>query len=200
MAQHDGESWETLLSMAQRGDSAAGAQLVERLYPTVIRIVRNHLPFAMDEEDLAQEIFLKMFAKLDSFRGVQPLEHWVSRIARNTCYDHLRKQKRRGELRYADLREEETELLESVLARPAEPETMLDSTEGVHGLLNRLLASLKPMEEKVLRLLDLEQLSVKDIAAQLGWGESKVKVTAFRARKKLQATLKVWEPEASHED
>ncbi len=195
MVQSDEDTWETLLERARGGNAAAGHALVERLYPVVIRIVRNHLPYAMDEEDLAQEIFMKMFAKLDTFRGEQPLEHWVSRVARNTCFDHLRRQKRRGELRYADLREEDTQVLEAVLAGEAETDTMIDSTEEVRDLLNRLLATLKPAEENVLRLLDLEQLSVKDIADHLGWGESKVKVTAFRARKKLQVTLQSWEPE-----
>ncbi len=192
---HEGDTWEALLDRARRGDDAAGEALVERLYPVVIRIVRNHLPFAMDEEDLAQEIFMKMFAKLHTFRADQPLEHWVARIARNTCFDHLRRQKRRGELRYADLREEEVAILENVLAGQSKTDTMIDSEEGVRDLLNRLLATLKPPEEMVLRLLDLEQLSVREIGNQLGWGESKVKVTAFRARKKLQATLQAWEPE-----
>ena len=56
-----------------------------------------------------------------------------------------------------------------------------------------VLATLKPNEERVLRMLDLEQLAVKEISAQLNWGESRVKVTAFRARKKLQKTLKEME-------
>lgn len=197
MAQDDGDSWEVLVERSLRGEAAAGQELVERLYPVVIRIVRNHLPKAMDEQDLAQEIFMKMFAKLDTYRAEQPLEHWVSRIARNTCFDHLRRQKRRGELRYADLREEDTVVLEAILAKDGEVSDAIDSAEEVRGLVDRLLATLKPHEEAVLRLLDLEQLSVKDIADQLNWGESKVKVTAFRARKKLQATLQSWEPEFS---
>jgi len=197
MAQDDGESWAELLERCRRGEAAAGQELVERLYPVVIPIVRNHLPRAMDEQDLAQEIFMKMFAKLDTFRAEQPLEHWVARIARNTCFDHLRRQKRRGELRYADLREEDTAVLEAILAKEGEVSDAIDSPEEVRDLVNRLLATLKPQEEAVLRLLDLEQLPVKEIAAQLGWGESKVKVTAFRARKKLQATLQTWEPEFS---
>ncbi len=199
MAQNEDDDWNRLIHQARQGESSAGQILVERLYPTVIRIVRNHRPFAMDEEDLAQEVFLKMFAKLHTYRGLQPLEHWVSRIARNTCYDHLRKQQRRGELRYADLGEEETYVLEAMLSKSADSDDMLDTAEGVSELLNRLLATLKPAEERVLRMLDLEEMSVKQIAAQLGWGESRVKVTAFRARKKLRATLEKLEPELTHE-
>tara|TARA_R110002096_G_scaffold200639_13_gene384765 strand:+ start:19211 stop:19813 length:603 start_codon:yes stop_codon:yes gene_type:complete len=199
MAQYEDDDWNRLLQQVRQGNSSAGKAMVERLYPTVIRIVRNHRPFAMDEEDLAQEVFMKMFAKLETYRGLQPIEHWVSRIARNTCYDHLRKQQRRGELRYADLREEETHVLEAMLFENANSDTMLDTAQGVKDLLNRLLATLKPREQQVLRMLDLEEMRVKDIAEQLNWGESRVKVTAFRARKKLRATLEKLEPQLQHE-
>lgn len=187
------DDWDQLLQQTRSGDAEAGRMLVEKLYPTVIKIVRSHRPVAMDEEDLAQEIFMKMFAKLDSFRGVQPLEHWVARISRNTCFDHLRKQKRRGELRCADLREEEEKVVLQLLAEGAETDSRIDSAEEIQYLLGRLLATLKPAEERVLRMLDLEQLPVREIAAQLDWGESRVKVTAFRARKKLQNTIKEME-------
>ncbi|MEM1295865.1 MAG: RNA polymerase sigma factor [Verrucomicrobiota bacterium] len=199
MAQNEDDDWNRLLQQARRGNPSAGKTMVERLYPTVIRIVRNHRPFAMDEEDLAQEVFMKMFAKLDTYRGLQPIEHWVSRIARNTCYDHLRKQQRRGELRYADLREEDSHVLEAMLSKAAESDSMLDTPEGVRNLLNQLLATLRPGEQQVLRMLDLEEMPVKEIAQQLNWGESKVKVTAFRARKKLRATLEKLEPQLQYE-
>lgn len=187
------DDWKQLVQQTRGGDSGAGQQLVERLYPTVIKIVRNHRPVSIDEEDLAQEVFMKVFSKLDTWRGLQPLEHWVARISRNTCFDHLRKKKRRGELRYADLIEEEESMLEQLLASNSESGEKIDSAEEVHRLLEQLLATLKPNEERVLRMLDLEQLAVKEIAAQLSWGESRVKVTAFRARKKLQKTLKEME-------
>ena len=193
------DDWEQLLQQTRGGDAGASRLLVERLYPTVIKIVRTHRPVAMDEEDLAQEIFMKVFSKLDSYRGLQPLEHWVARISRNTCFDHLRKQRRRGELRYADLSEDEEAVVQQLLTSTAEPEKRIDSKEEVHGLLAKLLATLKPAEERVLRMLDLEEMAVKDIAAQLKWGESRVKVTAFRARKKLQVTLSKMEGGLTHE-
>jgi len=188
-----GARWEELLRSTRDGDERAGAQLVEALYPTVLRIVRTHRPVAMDERDLAQEVFLKMFAKLETFRGDQPLEHWVSRIARNLCFDHLRKQQRRGEMRYADLAEGEEELLEAAFSRELATRAGTDSPEEVRRLIEKLLATLKPGEATVVRMLDLEERPVKEIAADLDWGESRVKVTAFRARKKLQETMKTWE-------
>jgi len=183
-----------LLPRVRGGDADAAARLVELLYPAVIRIVRNHLPNGMDERDLAQEVFLRVFSKLDSFRGDRPLEHWVARLTRNLCFDHLRRQRRRGELRCADLTEAEERLLEAASARDAGPPPGMDAAVDVSELIGKLLRTLRPDEERVLRLLDLEGLPVKEIALLLGWGESRVKVTAFRARRKLRVTLRALEP------
>src|SRR5271157_267359 len=100
------------LERVRRRDQAAARELVEHLYPLVIRIVRSHLPRRVPEEDLAQEIFLKMFTRLDQYAGAVPFTHWVSRIAVTTCIDQLRTQKRRPEFRWADLPENEAEVLE----------------------------------------------------------------------------------------
>ena len=96
-------------------DQAASRQLVEQLYPQVIRIVRSHLPRRVAEEDLSQEIFLKMFTRLDQYQGAVPFPHWVSRIAVTTCIDQLRAQKRRPEFRWADLPEEQANMLDNVV-------------------------------------------------------------------------------------
>ena len=57
------------LERVRRRDQAAARELVEHLYPLVIRIVRSHLPRRVAEEDLAQEIFLKMFTRLEQYKG-----------------------------------------------------------------------------------------------------------------------------------
>jgi RNA polymerase sigma-70 factor (ECF subfamily) len=188
------ENLTLLLPLVSRGEPGAAERLVEALYPVVIRIVRNHLPRGLDEQDLAQEVFLKVFAKLESFRAERPLEHWVARITRNVCFDHLRKQRRRKELRCADLSEEEERVLEAVLAEDPASGSHLDSTEATGELIAKLLGMLRPAEERILRLLDLEGMPVKEIAALLGWGESRIKVTAFRARRKLQDVMRGLEP------
>ncbi len=179
---------------AREGDPDASRRLVEQLYPLVIRIVRHHLPRGMDEEDLAQEVFLRLFAKLASFRGERPLEHWVARITRNLCFDQLRRQRRRGELRCSDLGEEELRVLEAAMAWEQFSGGIPESAESTGELLAKLLGTLRPDEERVLRLLDLEGMAVREIASLLGWGESRVKVTAFRARKKLRDVLRAMEP------
>src|SRR4029077_14818410 len=93
------------LARVRGQDQDAARSLVEYLYPMVIRIVRANLPRRAAEEDLAQDIFVKMFQKLDQFRGDVPFDHWVSRIAVNHCLNAIRAQKNRPEWRMADLSE-----------------------------------------------------------------------------------------------
>ena len=101
------------LARVRARDEDAARALVEHLYPLVIKIVRAHLPRRLDEEDLAQEIFMKVFANAAQYRGEVPFEHWVSRVAVSTCLDRLRAQKRRPEWRWADLSEGEAEVLDA---------------------------------------------------------------------------------------
>ncbi len=165
-------------------DQAAARQLVEQLYPQVIRIVRSHLPRRVAEEDLAQEIFLKMFTRLEQYQGSVPFPHWVSRIAVTTCIDQLRAQKRRPEYRWADLPEEQAEVLEHVMSDDREP--VPGEALAARELVNRLLDQLKPDDQLVIRLLDLEQKSLAEISGLTGWNQTLIKVRAFRARRKLQ--------------
>jgi RNA polymerase sigma factor (sigma-70 family) len=172
------------LERVHRRDQAAARELVEHLHPLVIRIVRAHLPRRMSEEDLAQEIFLKMFTRINQYQGSVPFSHWVSRIAVTTCIDQLRAQKRRPEFRWADLSESEAGVLDSVLTneRDVAPDAALAASELVHKLLDQL----KPEDRLVVQLLDLEQKSIAEISEITGWKQSLVKVRAFRARRKLK--------------
>jgi RNA polymerase sigma factor (sigma-70 family) len=175
------------LHKVRRLDQDAARALVEHLYPLVIRIVRCHLPRRMEEEDLAQEVFVKLFAHLEQyeFRAEVPFEHWVSRVAVRTCLDALRAEQRRPELRWGDLSEEEAAWLEFMVAdTPAAP----DSTAyAARELMEKLLAHLSAPDRLVVTWLDLEQRSAKEIAKLTGWSTASVKVRAFRARRKLRA-------------
>lgn len=172
------------LQRVRQRDQAAARELVEHLYPLVIRIVRSHLPRRVAEEDLAQEVFLKMFTRLEQYQGAVPFPHWVSRIAVTTCIDHLRAQKRRPEFRWADLSEGEAEVLDAVMTN--HDDVAANDAIAAHELVHKLLAQLKPDDQMVLRLLDLEQKSIAEIAEITGWNQSLIKVRAFRARRKLQ--------------
>jgi len=172
------------LALVRAGDQAAARELVEYLYPQVIRIIRRHLPRRVLEEDLAQEIFMKMFSRMDQYNGAVPLPHWVSRIAVTTCIDHLRAQKRRPEFRWADLSEKEAEVLDAVITN--EREVAPDDAVEAHELVHKLIAQLKPEDQLVIRMLDLEQRTLIEISEHTGWNKSLVKVRAFRARRKLR--------------
>jgi RNA polymerase sigma-70 factor (ECF subfamily) len=172
------------LDRVRRQDQAAARELVEHLYPLVIRIVRSHLPRRVAEEDLAQEVFLKMFTRLAQYQGAVPFPHWVSRIAVTTCIDQLRAQKRRPEFRWADLSETEAEVLDNVITN--ENDVPVNDAMAARELVHKLLDQLKPDDQLVIRLLDLEQKTIAQIADLTGWNQSLIKVRAFRARRKLQ--------------
>jgi RNA polymerase sigma factor (sigma-70 family) len=172
------------LELVRRRDQTAARELVEHLHPLVIRIVRARLPRRVAEEDLVQDIFLKMFTRLEQYQGNVPFPHWVSRIAVTTCIDQLRAQQRRPEFRWADLSEQETAVLDAVLTdgRESRPGDALAARE----LVDKLLAQLKPDDQLVIQLLDLEQKTMVEISALTGWNQTLIKVRAFRARRKLQ--------------
>ena len=192
-------SWDHELALVRNGDEAAARRLVDALYPKVVRIVRNHLPVTEDEEDLCQEIFMKVFSRLAQFRGDQPFDHWVARVALNTCLDKLRRQKVRRVRSFSDFSGEEAECLQDALTAREYGENQADASAPSIALevVEKLLGTLKPAEQLVVRLLDLEERSVAEICQQTGWGASRVKVTAFRARRKLAATFKELEAAAA---
>ena len=141
----------------------------------------------MAEEDLAQMIFLKVFSKLDQFSGTVPLEHWVSRIAVNTCLNALQAEKIRPELRWADLNEEEERVIQSLAVTTDELEPGRDL--AARDLVEKLLERLKPNDRLLMKLLHLEGRSIEDIRQLTGWNISMIKVRAFRARQKLKKHL-----------
>jgi RNA polymerase sigma-70 factor (ECF subfamily) len=167
----------------QRDEDAARA-LFRHLYPLVARLVRSHLPRRTSQEDLVQTVFMKLFANLDRFSGTVPLEHWVSRIAINTCLNQLAAEKSRPELRWADMTEEQTEALEAVTASAEEREPWQNL--AAREIVEKLLAQLAPADRLLLTLLHLEGRSVEEVRQTTGWNVPVIKVRAFRARRKLR--------------
>ena len=185
------------LARARENDQAACRDLVDHLYPLVIKVVRSHLPRRSAEEDLAQDIFIKMFTRMHQYKEAVPFSHWVSRIAVTTCIDQLRSQKRRPEYRMADFTEEEAQMLENV-SRPGENSDPADALSA-RELVSKMLATLNPKDRTILTLLDLERRSLAEIASMTGWSITMIKVRAFRARKKLQKSFRELEQKESHE-
>ena len=176
-----------LVRAALRHDDEAARELVRRLYPLVAKIVRAHRPRRTPEEDLCQMIFIRMFQRLNQFSGKVPIEHWVSRIAVNTCLNQIESEKSRPELRQADLSEEEQAVVENLATSSEElaPDRQLASRQ----LVEHLLDLLKPAERWVIDLLYLQGRSVEEIRALTGWTTALVKVRAFRARQKMKGYL-----------
>lgn len=176
-----------LVADALRDDDDAASELVRHLYPLVAKLVRSHRPQRAAEEDLCQMIFIKIFQKLSQYSGAVPLEHWVSRIAINTCLNQIAAEKARPELRRADLSEEQDAVIENLAS--SSDELAPDQSLAARDLVEHLLDALKPAERLVLDLLYLQQKSVEEIHQLTGWSRALVKVRAFRARQKLKEQL-----------
>ena len=132
-------------------------------------------------------IFIKMFHNLDRFSGGVPLEHWVSRIAVNTCLNQIASEKVRPELRLADLSEEEAAVIEQLTV--SSDELKPDRQFAARELIGHLLERLKPAERLVIDLLYLKGHSVEEVRQITGWSAPLVKVRAFRARQKMKRHL-----------
>src|SRR6266481_5791217 len=176
-----------LVKAALQNDDEAARELVRRLYPLVARIVRAHRLRRTPEEDICQMIFIKVFQKLSQFSGAVPLEHWVSRVAVNTCLTQIESEKVRREVRHADLSVEEQAVIENLAS--STNELAPDQRFASRQLVEHLLTTLKPVERLAIDLLYLQGRSVEEIRKITGWSAALVKVRAFRARQKMKAQL-----------
>ena len=124
---------------------------------------------------------------MKSFEGRGSMEGWLTRIATNTCLNLLRSAKRRPEILTSDLSDDETDWIERVSDRSG----TLDAEQKVIAvdLAERLLETLSAEDRLALTMIDGEGASVNEVAEVTGWSESKVKVRAFRARKKAREVL-----------
>jgi RNA polymerase sigma-70 factor (ECF subfamily) len=183
----DDEVSRELVAAALRHDEAAARELVRSLYPLVAKLVRAHRPVRAAEEDLCQMIFIKVLRNLSQFSGKVPLEHWVSRIAVNTCINQIQAEKARPELREADLSEEQAAVIQNLAATT--DDLAPDQSFASRQLVEHLMNALKPAERLVIDLLYLQQRSVAEIRSVTGWSGALVKVRAFRARQKMKQML-----------
>lgn len=168
---------ESLVIAALAGDDGAFARLVGRHKRRVFRLAGRFARDNDDLEDICQEVFIKVYENLAKFRRDAPFEHWLSRIAVTSCYDALRSRKHEKQQTALD------DIAFQLHDRAADAH---NETFPMRDLLNRALARLKPEERLVITLLELEEYSVKEIAASTGWSEANVKVRAHRAREALK--------------
>ena len=175
-----------LIAAVLKGDSGSFEPLITKYQPRVFATARRYARRESEVEDIVQEVFIKAFNKLESFRGDAPFEHWLMRLAIRTCYDFLRSHQRNKETSFTDFTDQESDWLEHFNADPTGPS---DSAEAAKSLIDRVLAQLSPDARMVITLLEIEDRSIKEISELTGWSVPLVKVRAFRARAQMKKCL-----------
>ncbi len=175
------------IKRAQHGEQEAFGLLVEqyhrKVFSTVFRIIRQQ-----DQvEDLAQEVFLKVFLAIRSYNFRAPFRAWLSRITINHCYDFLRRQKSSKVSYYWQFTDEGRRALESSPALEDRRRLNVEEESTLKDLVRKLLDRAPPEDRLVLVMKEMEDLSIEEIARNLNWSTSKVKVRLHRARKRMLA-------------
>ena len=175
-----------LIARVLKGDSASFEPLIVKYQPRVFATARRYARRDSEVEDIVQEVFLKAFQKLNTFRGDAPFEHWLMRLAVRTCYDFLRGHQRNREMAFTEISEPEEDWLERFVA---EPTKCSETAEAARELVNKVLDQLSPANKLIITLLEIEDRSVKEISKLTGWSVPLVKVRAFRARAEMKKIL-----------
>jgi len=168
------------VARAGKGDEDAFVRLATtyrpRIWSTASRFARSR----PELEDLVQDLLLKIWKGLPSYRSDAPFEHWIMTVTVRGCYDFLRKNRRRRETETLIDPQNSPEAVDKDSDRASRQH---EAWETVQLLLDRLDAK----DRTVITLLDLEERGVRKTAELTGWSESNVKVRAHRARKKMRA-------------
>jgi len=179
-----------LARAAREGDESAFEEIMRRYSPRVFRFAAKFFRQRSLVEEAAQEVFLKAFTELGSYEGRGSMEGWLTRITTNTCLNLLRSSKRRPELTLSDLSSDETNWLDTnQSAEAAARHKSVERSLVAADLAGRVLQTLPANDQLVLTLIDGEEASVKEVVDLTGWSESKVKVQAFRARRKMRQAV-----------
>ena len=149
-------------------------------------MARRYARRESEVEDIAQEVWLKAFEKLGSFRGEAPFEHWLMRLAVRVCYDFLRGHQRNRETSFSELSQPEEDWLERFVSQP---EASDENADAARQLVSRVLEQLSPAARLVITLAEIEQLPMKEVARLTGWSVPLAKVRAFRARVEMRKVL-----------
>jgi RNA polymerase sigma-70 factor (ECF subfamily) len=171
------------------GDVNAFESLLIRYKDTVLKIVKKHVPYN-DVEETIQNVFLRAYQSLPSFKGESGFRQWLSSIAVKTCYDFWRKTYRSREVPMSVLTEKHQNWLEEVITEQSEQAINEKGSQNeARELLDWALRRLSAEDRMVMELVYLEGFSGKEAADLLGWSVSNVKVRCFRSRKKLEKIL-----------
>jgi RNA polymerase sigma-70 factor (ECF subfamily) len=181
-----GPSDAELIEAVLGGSPSSFEPLILKYQPRVFATIRRYARRESEIEDIAQEVFLKAFQKLHTFRGQAPFEHWLMRLTLRTCYDFLRAHRRRPEITFSDYASPDTDWLQRL---STQDDSSLADASMAREVVQLVFEKLSPRSRVVLTLLELEDRSVREVASLTGWSVSLVKVQAFRARAEMRKCL-----------
>jgi len=171
------------IQRAKAGDDAAFNVVVaayrKRIMGTIARLIGR----PEDVEDVAQEVFLRLYYSLDQLRTPEVFEPWLYRLTVNASYDYLRKQRRRNEARMADLSEQQVMMADASAGGKASSERKRQTE--VRELLDSLMGTLSREDQILLKLKEVEGLSLKELESIYRVKENALKVRLFRARQRV---------------
>ena len=178
----------SLIEKARGGDSAAFNQVVmayrKRIMGTISRLIGR----PEDVEDVAQEVFVRLFFSLEQLRSAEVFEPWMYRLTVNAAYDYLRKRKRRKESRMADLGDQQVMMADAVAGERVEV-NRVEAAEN-REFVQSLLGEVREEDRMLLMMKEVEGLSLKELEQVYHVNENALKVRLYRAR---QRVLKAYE-------
>lgn len=186
MSKTDGE----LALQALEGDRQAFEELVHRYQRLVHNIVYHYLGFSDEVEDIAQEVFLKVYRNLDRFDQAKQMKSWIAKIATNCCYDELRRRKSSRVTLLADMSDQDHDLACRLYAtsQSGNPITSETSDECL-SLLAKAMETLSEKDRMAFVLRELESMEYSELAEAMNASEVAIRIRVSRARKKLQEEL-----------
>jgi len=177
-----------LIQKAQQGDAPAFNQIVSTYRRRILGTISRLIGRPEDVEDVAQEVFMRLYFSLEQLRTPEVFEPWLYRLTVNACYDYLRKSKRRLESRMADLSEQQVMVADAVAGSKAQSEE--SEKRRVRDTVNGLLASVSEEDRILLTMKEVEGLSLKELEKIYGVNENALKVRLFRARQRVLKNMK----------
>jgi len=172
-----------LIRRAQRGDSAAFNDIVLAYRKRILGTITRCIARSEDVEDVAQEVFLRLYFSLDQLRTAEVFEPWLYRLTVNAAYDYLRKQKRRQEYRMSDLSEQQVILADAMAGGKADQDEQ--HQKKVREAVDALLGAVSEADRVLLMMKEVEGLSLKDLEKIYKVNENALKVRLFRARQRV---------------
>ena len=172
-----------LVRRAQTGDEAAFREIVEHYQSKVFSIIHGIVRQRNDVEDIAQQVFTKVYFSIGNFDFRSSLITWIYKITVNECFDYLRKKKVRKLVYESDLSEDEARRVENT--EPSVRQVPADVNLARRDYIFKLLTKVSDEERNLLMLKEVEGHSVEELAEMTGMNENTIKVKLFRARQKL---------------